>query len=96
MTISDWILLATALIVLWYSFETHKMRRALTSQLEGLRKTTLLSAYTSLFQINIRIIEHDHGDELARQMDHYKRAISKVGETVAGIERIVDELEKGA
>ena len=96
MTISDCILLGTALIVLWYAYETHKMRRAMTSQLDGLRKTALLSAYASLFQINIRIIEHDHKDDLARQMEHYKRAIGKVGESVARIERLIDELEKGA
>jgi len=92
---SDGILLVTALIVLWYTFETHKMRKAMTRQLEGLRKTSLLSAYASLFQINIRTIELDHKDDLARQMEHYKKAIAKVGESVAGIERLVEELEKG-
>jgi len=54
MAISDAILLFTALVALFYAYATHKMRRAIASQLETLRKSALLSAYAWLFQIHIR------------------------------------------
>jgi hypothetical protein len=94
MTTSDYILLITALIALFYTYETHKMRKAVSSQLDAVRKTALLSAYASLFQINTRIVEQDCADPVARQMDHYKKAIRKIGESVEKLEKIIADLEK--
>lgn len=94
MNISDWILLATALVAAYYAYETHRMRQTVASQLDTLRKTALLSAYASLFQIHIRVVEKDSGDAVARQMDHYRKAILKAGESAQKIEQLVAELEK--
>jgi hypothetical protein len=94
MSISDWILLATVVVASYYAYETHKMRKAVASQLETLRKTALLSAYASLFQIHIRIVEKDSGDSQARQMEHYKDAVATVGKSAQKIEQLVNELEK--
>ena len=54
----------------------------------------MLSAYASLFQIHIRIVEKDSGDAVASQMDHYRTALLKAGENAQKIERIVADLEK--
>jgi len=92
--ISDWILLLTALVAVFYAYETHKMRRAVASQLDTLRKTALLSAYASLFQIHIRVVEKESTDPLASQIAHYKIAILKAGENAQKIQQLVAELEK--
>lgn len=94
MNISDCILLFTALVPLFYTFETHKMRKAVASQLDTLRKTALISAYASLFQVHIRVVEKDCEDELARQMVHYKVAIERAGQNALKIQKLVEELEK--
>lgn len=94
MTTSDLILLGTALVAGYYAYETHKMRKAVTSQLDTLRKTALLSAYASLFQIHIRVVEKDSTDATARQMEHYRTALLRAGENAQKIQQIVTELEK--
>jgi hypothetical protein len=101
MRISDWILLVTAVILLataivaaYYAYETHRMRKAVVSQLDTSRKAALLSAYASLFQIHIRIIDKDSGDPVARQMEHYRDALATVSDTAQKIEQLVRELEK--
>ena len=96
MTQSDIIMLGTVIIAAIYANETHKMRIATCNQLEALRKAALLSAYASLYQININIVEIDHQDTEARQMEHFKRAMQKVSESVKELERLIDELKMGA
>ena len=70
------------------------MRKAVASQLDTLRKTALLSAYASLFQMHMRIIEKDSSDADARQMEHYRTARIKVEESAQKIQQLVTELEK--
>ncbi len=92
LTISDWILLITAVIVLFYTIETHKMRREMQKQLEMLRKTALLSAYDVRLRINTRIIEKDSQDDVARQMPQYQTAIKRVSESAEKLESLIREL----
>ena len=92
--ISDAILLGTAIVGIYYTYETHKIRVAAASQLEAMRKAALLSAYASLFQIHSRIIEQDCQDATARQMDHYRQAIATVSTSTERIRQLVAELEQ--
>ena len=92
--ISDAILLGTALVGIYYAYETHKIRTAAASQLDAMRKAALLSAYASLFQIHSRIVEQDCQDASARQSDHYREAIATVSMSTVRIRQLVAELEQ--
>jgi hypothetical protein len=94
MNISDLIVLFTALVALFYTYETHKMRKTVVAQLETSRKAALLSAYATLFQMHIRIVEKDSSEEVARQMPHYRTAILQAGENAEKMRKLVAELEK--